>query len=725
MAGAVLWAFAVHSAEPLVYCVPPRVLYQPGGAADVLWDLPAATGAELEYARAGGPATLVPAGAPGTHFAVRLTGLARDTEYTARLRTRAADGDRLSAPFTFDTTFSYERPPVAAAGAANPDQARLAERLVPDPERARGICLVYGLSDGRLALEIARRSRYRVLGWDEVPERVESIRRYLLQAGVYGQQVTVTRTPSLAALPVAGGIVDLLVSEGCAEGRLPGRAAEVVRLLRPDGGRAELGPWSTGAAPRAAATVEAWLAASPVPPALLREGEQTWARIVRPPLPGAGAWTHQYGDAGNSANSWDALLGATGTTDLDTQWLGRPGADFGIDRNPRMPAPLVAAGRLFHQGLNRIAALNAYNGTILWTLEVPDLRRVNIPRDAGNWCADDTGLFAAVAGCCLQLEAATGQERQVFRLPEAAKASTHEWGWVARAGGLLLGSSSLKGAAYREFWGGEAWYDGRTGAGTEKVCSDAIFALEVAGDPLRARWVHGGQAIINSTLAVAAGAVLFVESRNPLLAKAPTGRGGEDLWQDLFLVSLDLETGTRRWETAIEGRPGSSVFFLAAVPEAIVLTASAQGEYRLTCVEPGSGAVRWSAAHPWPSDNHGGHMQHPVLSATTAFLEPHAYDLKTGTRQPGTIGRHEGCATYAGAQGALIYRGQARCVAMWDIASGQVTTWPNLRPSCWLNTVAGSGLVLIPEGGGGCSCGTWLETSIGFAPHRLQQGGTP
>jgi hypothetical protein len=25
-------------------------------------------------------------------------------------------------------------------------------------------------------------------------------------------------------------------------------------------------------------------------------------------------------------------------------------------------------------------------------------------------------------------------------------------------------------------------------------------------------------------------------------------------------------------------------------------------------------------------------------------------------------------------------------------------------------------MLLSPEGGGGCSCGTWLETSIGFMP---------
>ena len=30
-----------------------------------------------------------------------------------------------------------------------------------------------------------------------------------------------------------------------------------------------------------------------------------------------------------------------------------------------------------------------------------------------------------------------------------------------------------------------------------------------------------------------------------------------------------------------------------------------------------------------------------------------------------------------------------------------------------------AGLLLSPEGGGGCSCGSWMETSIGFIPTTL------
>jgi hypothetical protein len=67
-----------------------------------------------------------------------------------------------------------------------------------------------------------------------------------------------------------------------------------------------------------------------------------------------------------------------------------------------------------------------------------------------------------------------------------------------------------------------------------------------------------------------------------------------------------------------------------------------------------------------------------------------------------------------GVGGALIHRGAGRRIAMWDLSSGKSTFWDSLRPSCWLSTVASGGMVLSPEGGGGCSCAHWLQTSLGF-----------
>ena len=63
----------------------------------------------------------------------------------------------------------------------------------------------------------------------------------------------------------------------------------------------------------------------------------------------------------------------------------------------------------------------------------------------------------------------------------------------------------------------------------------------------------------------------------------------------------------------------------------------------------------------------------------------------------------------------------AGTVTVWDQQDGKSSTWNRLRPDCWLSTIPASGMLLSPEGGGGCSCGTWMETSVGFIPRQLKR----
>lgn len=188
-----------------------------------------------------------------------------------------------------------------------------------------------------------------------------------------------------------------------------------------------------------------------------------WARLRSEPPPNTGSWTHEYGDAGNTANSQEGLQGVAATDRLDVQWLGRPGADFGLDRNPRMPAPLAINGRLFHQGLNRLMAMDSYNGAVLWLAEIPALRRVNMPRDCGNWCADAEHLYVAVKNQCWVVAAETGELLRALPLADAGLRASHEWGYVARVADLLYGSSVKQGAVYTDFWGQASWYDATLG----------------------------------------------------------------------------------------------------------------------------------------------------------------------------------------------------------------------------------------------------------------------
>ena len=161
------------------------------------------------------------------------------------------------------------------------------------------------------------------------------------------------------------------------------------------------------------------------------------------------------------------------TDDLEMQWIGRPGPRYQADRNGRKTPPISTGGRLFLQGLDRIVAVNIYNGTILWSREIPYARRFNMPRDCGNWCADDEFIYLAIRDRCWQLDAKTGHVTRHLQTPTSGKPV--DWGYIADAGDLLVGSEVLPGASWSDFWGGGGWYDAPEGNATHKIVSRKIF----------------------------------------------------------------------------------------------------------------------------------------------------------------------------------------------------------------------------------------------------------
>lgn len=708
---------------PYVFRVPPHARFLTPDTAVVAWETDAPSVNRLEFGRDEKFDQHVQETGPYTSHQVTLRGLQLRALYQYRIRSISPPAEsRVTEAFELDNALNYSVPRVAdgalaiANGSSGRRYDRIAEQILATTGVTRGYCLVLDCNEGQLAYELAKRSELTIVGVDTDAKQIASARSRLRTAGVYGSRITVRQVAALDRLPFPQSFANLIVSEAStAGGALPGTAASVIPCLQPATGVACLGPFDPAAQPEIKERLRKWLSGIKATGDIVQSGAESWAQIKRVPATDTGAWTQQYGETGNSANSGEGLQGAARTDRLEVQWLGRPGADFGIDRNPRMPAPLAVNGRLFHQGLNRIAALDSYNGAMLWSLEIPALRRVNMPRDAGNWCADPDHLFVAIKDRCWVMAAGTGELRHTFTLAEASWRTSHEWGYVARAGDLVYGSSVKAGAAYTDFWGGESWYDGTSGPGTEKICSDDLFARAIGDGELKWRYQNG--VVINSTIGIADGRVLFVECRNPGVKALTTSRiGSPKLWMDQFLVALDARTGTKLWEQPIDTADGIVVFYLLAAEAKVFIASSAAGKYHLYAFSAADGKSLWSATHDWPHDNHGGHMQHPVVVRNTIFLEPCGYDAATGKRLTNDVGRHGGCATYAATSNALIYRGEGGRIAMWDMDSSAVTSWYNLRPSCWLSTVPANGMVLSPEGGGGCSCGNWLETSIGFAP---------
>ncbi|MCH2374147.1 MAG: PQQ-binding-like beta-propeller repeat protein, partial [Planctomycetes bacterium] len=714
--------------EPVRLALGPYAEFVGPETAIVRWHTRTPSPTRLEY-RSGDKLFTVSDSVPKIEHEARLSQLQRDRIAQYWVKT-GRERQRSTPVFELDGHFNYSVPrvqEVSIPSAANEnivDWTAIAEQILLETGVRSGICLVLGWESGQLAYEIARHSDLRVVGVDTDPDKVESARETLRRCGVYGTRVALHVVESLSKLPFTSSFANLVVSESIVADGLPvSAAAEVSRVLRPDGGVAVLGRLARGKHGFSGGFLSAWLESSGTEGELQVSDDGVWARVVRPPLNGAGEWSHLYGRADNAAFGGEMLSGVRSSSDLRVQWIGRPGPRGQPDRNGRKPSPLSTGGRLFVQGSHRLMGLDAYNGTILWGLEIPLLERFNMPRDSSNWCADKEHLFVAIRNRCWQIDALSGQVVK-FHAPIAAKRRgwKYDWSYLARLGETILGSSVKSGTGYTNFWGGAGagWYDARSGPATFKVCSDNLFAITKATGEVA--WKYEDGVIINSTITAADKRVFFVECRNAEVKASFSRRVGmNDLWHDLYLVALDGASGSVLWEKPLGTTAGTVVFYMAYGSNLLVIVSSSDKRYDVYGYNAFTGDLAWHNGFGWPEGkgDHGRAMSRPAIVGGRVFVRPQVLDLYTGKTLPLRMPAG-GCGTYAATANTFIYRSEKK-VSLWDSDSGEKTAWERLRPGCWLSTIPAAGMLLSPEAGGGCSCGSWMETSIGFTP--LSGGG--
>lgn len=748
---AVLWPGILLGAVE----VGPYVQFTGPYTAVVRWDTDTASNSVVEYGKTTSLGSSVSDPASTTTHEVTINNLELRTKYYYRVNDGAGGFSQIYWPQShqngrengFDTAINYTRIDCSSATSPYaPDSLTTAyetaaDRIIAQTGIQTGYCLIYGCGKGRLAFELAKRSDMIIVGVDQDSSKIQAGRQKLIQAGVYGARVTLHHVSSLSSVPYTKYFANLIVSDYMiSDGNCPGTAAEMFRVLRPSGGIAYLGQ-PAGASGLTQAELESWLDTGSLTYTTTNDGNGIWSKVIRDPLAGSGWWSHQYGDAAGSGNSFDNIGGATGTGDVEIQWIGRPGSDSGIDRMPRLQAPVSKNGRLFHQGLNRIMALDSYNGFFLWSLEIPQLRRANTPRDAGNLCADDDYLYLAVDDDCWRIDGDTGLRALTHKLNDPG----HDWGCVFRVGDKLYGSAVVEGSIFTEYWTEVAgWYASTSSnyPGRRKVCSEYIFANNANGS--RA-WTYEDGVIINSTIAIGGGRVYFVESRNSAIKGQSSGNAAtlsyeNGLWTtDLYLVALDKDTGTKLWDKAIKtgvgGDPviknGDVAFYLlyaeSAGTEYVILESSKYGDakvYLYTYEVDGSSCdYLWQATHNWGT-NVKHQMKRAMVIGDGVYQWPSGHYLTTGGIISGDVMPEAWCGDYSAAGSVVLGRytksaptaSQSRQIGMWDSngATNNETCWVSLRTSCWINAISGGGMILIPEQGGGCACSTWFNTSVGF-----------
>lgn len=624
---------------------------------------------------------------------------------------------------------------VAAQPAANPypeDEltpvyAAAADAILAKSGVKKGYALVLGCNEGRLAYELAKQTELRIIGVERDADKVEKARRALDTAGLYGTRISVHHIKG-ETLPFTTYMANLIVSEeAMMHGRFSYAASEVNRVLRPYGGCLCIGhPDQKHVSKKLdRAGLEQWLAGGGIEAELTEEGS-LWALSRRGPVEGAGEWTQLYADSRHTACSMDALQGP-----MAIQWFGEPGPRDMVDRHHRPMSSLFKDGRLFIPANDKVICVDPYNGTTLWSLDVPNSRRIGAMKNCGQMVLGDQSLYVAVQDKCWVLNVETGARVSELTCPKPGD-DPQDWGYLDVAGDHLIGTGQVPGASFDQ----HTWdtCDLLEGDNRPVIVSQNLFSVNRHSG--KKEWVHKGGAILNSGIAIDEGRIFFVECRNDELKKDEDGRVRLKDFnaRDTFLVALDLENGRKRWETPVTF-PFQHIMYVNGANGTLLVTGTYNEQekvfYGLYGFGMADGIQKWHAPYraldirgndfAGTEGSHGEQWQHPVIIGDTVYSRPFAFDLQTG-QQRDYIARRggHGCGGLTSSAHYLYGRGSnPRMYPTEEKETEGVALTLVSRPGCWLNIIPAGGLVMIPESSAGCTCGYPLQTSIVLAPQSV------
>ncbi|MBT3748619.1 MAG: PQQ-binding-like beta-propeller repeat protein [Bacteroidetes bacterium] len=619
----------------------------------------------------------------------------KDFRYSAII----SNADNQTLSFQYDNFFNFEKEEALPAGWVDSSQAEneLVSNLLSSKKLGVGLCLVLGTSDTSIPLSVLNQSDHYIIQIDQSAKKINKLRNTLIDKDIYGQNWSVF---CLGDIPLTQ-IRSNLASSVWVESANSFNPDQIIELIAPLGKAVIKGMNQNSE----------WWSQSGLSWQVETEEVNDALVLTKKQIENQGEWTHQYARPDNSAFGGESLWGSTSTNEFDVQWMGRPGPRFQTHRSGRKASPLAVSGKLFVQGKERLMAIDVYNGSVYWVRHIPGFIRMNIHRDCSNWAADNSHLYLAVNDKILKVNQETGDVDQIMLVDDSGQM---ESGYISIHDDFIVGSTSPAGSHFTDYHGGAGWYDWAEGPMAEKVISHSLFkkSKKDGSD----QWRYAGKGvIINSTITHYQNQICFVESRTGKLKLSDNNRGKDDLFNKIYLVSLDLNTGKKLYEKALEHYPGKTAYCMAAGNGKIVILSSAESNYHIYTHSATDGELLWSDDIPWFHSNHGGHLSRPAIVGNKLIIKPSIYDLESGIQIDYNVPKSgHGCASYALTEQSIFYRGGS--VTQFNFDTREFSRWERLRPDCWISTIPAQGMILSPEAGGGCSCGNWLETSMVIAP---------
>ena len=602
---------------------------------------------------------------------------------------------------------SAARGPISARAA---DQIRfdtgaLAAHLIETGGVTRGICTVLGWDDEQFVLQLTQAGELLVHGWDPRDTNVATARRLVDEARLYGIRAVVGRGP-LNRLPYAENMIDLVVATDLGPAKLEQLSAtEILRVLRPKG-KAILGQANRGAQPAQALTSEqlkGWLRQAGLADATLTKDDfGLWATITKPAPAGVDDWSHWEHRPDNNPVSEDTIIKAP----YMTKWLGVP---YYIS----MPAITTAAGgRIFNaighiahhereeKWLNTLLARNGYNGTILWSRQLPNGYLVH--RSAFVATDDVFYMIDTDESGCLQLDPETGDELGRINIP----AARGKWKWMAIKDGILFALiGSQKGPSETTIvrsksthWSWAELSDGYYRKRVPWGFGRTLVAYDLAAK--KTLWTHQEEKPVDSRAMVLGAERIFLYSPDARIVCLET-RSGRLLWENADKQVRDLIEQQGRGLTSTPGF--RSMTYCVFTPDALIF--QAQTRMNVVAISPADGYLLWNKTKTTNNPNAlyiDGKVAVGIGKGGSTLL----VDPASGVELDDLGFTKRSCARLTATSDSLFCRGWPDGLSRYDRDRKKVLFNGAVRPGCNDGVVAANGLLYV--GPWPCDCNLML-----------------
>ncbi len=632
---------------------------------------------------------------------------------------------------------SYSSSGVAESGrtAVEPSGGPNSE-LIEQAADGGGYALVLGAGDDHLVDGLLEHGDRHVIVVDPDPARVATLRERFIGRGWYGRRVAChAACPRTFPFPPYMAEV-LVVGDRSALGDIArdGVIEHLFQALRPYGGTAFL--------PLDAAEhdwLDEWIEAADMTGAVLeRHGDMTVLRR-HGPLPGAGQWSHQYADAGNTVYSTDELTRAP----LGVLWFGGPCNQHLLPRHGNGPIPQVVGGRLVILGVETLSARDVYTGRELWVKELPGIGHpftdldfeerwrtgayVHMSRATGigaNYIGSPyvsltDGIYVRHQQRILRLDPTTGRKQSEFALPIEAQANSFDdWGHLSVFGDHLITTVHP-----------QIFDDQPLGRQNWNALSSSRLVVMDRHDG-RVLWTRQAELGFRHNAIVAGNGTVFVIDSLTPEALQRSARRGENA-EGAAVLALDADTGQPRW-TVNEDVFGTWLGY--SEEHDVLIQAGRRGisgdrreltdepNDRIVALRGSDGRILW--------DRQTSYAGPLVLRDDTIIPGPLArnrgpsafLDLLTGQdlyqdhpltdqKIPWSYGRTYGCSTHNASKYLLTFRSGAAGFADMTAAGGTANL-SGFRAGCTNNLIPADGVLSAPDYTRTCTCSYQQQTSL-------------